>query len=78
MSLPFLDKARKTTTIIDNMSADGTRDSSHDEDMPHPELHSAAEDMLSAMHSKDSKALAEAMQRAHSHLSGDSSAADQE
>ncbi len=76
--LPFLKKARNTTTIVDNMSADGTRNSSHDEDMPHPELHSAAEDFLSAVNSKDSTALAKAMERAHNHLSGEPDASDEE
>lgn len=76
--LPFLDKNRKSVTIVDNMSADGTRESSHDEDMPHPELHSAAEDLMSAVHSKDSVGIANALKRAHEHLSGDDSAADEE
>ncbi len=78
MSLPFLDKARKQTTVIDNRLADGTRESSHDEDMPHPELHSAAEDFLSAVNSKDSVGLAKAMERAHNHLSGEPDASEQE
>lgn len=76
--LPFLKKARNTVTIVDNMSADGTRKSSHDEDMPHPELHSAAEDMMSAIHGKDSVGLAKAMERAHNHLSGEPDASDEE
>lgn len=78
MSLPFLDKARKSVTIVDNIGADGMRDSSHDEDMPHPELHSAAEELMSAIHSKDSVALSQALKRVHKHLSGDDDAADEE
>lgn len=75
--LPFLSKARKQTTVIDNRLADGTKESSHDEDMPHPELHSAAEDLMAAVHSKDSIGLAEALKRVHNHLSGEPDAADE-
>ncbi len=78
MSLPFLAKARNTTTIIDNRASDGSQESSHDEDMPHPELHAAAEDFLTAVNSKDSAALAKAMERAHNHLSGEPDASEQE
>jgi hypothetical protein len=76
--LPFLSKVRKQVTVIDNRTSDGTRESSHDEDMPHPELHSAAEDFLSAVNSKDSIALAKAIERAHNHLSGEPDASDEE
>ena len=71
MSLPFLDKLRKSTTIIDNRNADGTKESSHDEDMPHPELHAASEDLISAIHAKDGAAAAKALERIHNHLQPD-------
>ena len=76
--LPFLSKTRNTTTIIDNMSSDGTRESSHDEDMPHPELHAGAEELMSAIQAKDAVGMANALKRIHEHLSGGSSATDEE
>lgn len=68
--LPFLQPKKLAATVIAQRKSDGTSDGQdHKEDEPHPELKSAAEDMIRAVHAKDTNGVAAAMQRAHEHLS---------
>ncbi len=68
--LPFLQPKKLASSIIAKRRSDGTTEQpEHKEDEQHPELMSAAEAMIKAVHAKDSTAVAEAMKAAHEHLS---------
>ncbi len=65
--LPFLQPKKLAASIIAKRHSDGTKEE-HKEDEHHPELMGAAEDMISAVHAKDTHKVASAMKRAHEHL----------
>lgn len=67
--LPFLQPKKLASSIIAKRNEDGTSKPDEREDEHAPELMSAAEDMIRAVHSKDSDGVAAAMKRAHEHLS---------
>lgn len=67
--LPFLQPKKLASSIIAKRNEDGTSKPDEREGEHTPELMSAAEDMISAVHAKDTNAVAAAMKRAHEHLS---------
>lgn len=63
MSLPFLKPKSAAGLIISHRKPDGGTEQMHDGEDDNG-LHAAAEDMIRAFHSKDAKALAEAVRAA--------------
>lgn len=74
--LPFLKPKQIATVIMANHSADGKL---KDEPEEQPELMKHAESLISAIHAKDAKAAAEALEGINSHFeAGEADAADEE
>lgn len=66
--LPFLKPKNIASTIIASYSPEKGVQTEHEEGEQHPELMKHAESLISAIHGKDTKAVAEAMQNIQSHL----------
>lgn len=62
--LPFLKPKKITSIIIAKHKPEGGIEPMHEEDEEMPELVGAAESLISAVHSKDAKAVAEALKAA--------------
>jgi hypothetical protein len=60
--LPFLKPKNIASTIISSYKPEGKLADEHEEGDMHPELMKHAESLISAVHAKDAKAVAEAMQ----------------
>jgi hypothetical protein len=70
--LPFLQAKKIASVIIAKRNKDGSSDAPDvPEDEHHPELMSASEDMIKAVHAKDTDGVAAAFKRAHEHLSSE-------
>lgn len=63
-NLPFLKAKQVAAVIVAHRKPDGSIEVDHEEGEPAPGLMSAAEDLISAVHMKDAKAVAEALQSA--------------
>lgn len=64
MNLPFLQQKKMVSSIMANRKPDGTLEVQNEAQEMHPGLLSAAEDLISAVHSKDSQAVASALKAA--------------
>jgi hypothetical protein len=64
MNLPFLKSRKLAQVIIARKKPEGGIEPMHAEDEQDPALMSAADDLISAVHMKDSKAVADALQAA--------------
>jgi hypothetical protein len=62
--LPFLSPKKMTGIIMAKYKPEGKTEPMHEEGEMHPGLMAAAEALISAVHAKDAKAVAQAMQDA--------------
>jgi hypothetical protein len=63
--LPFLKPQRAAGVIMATRKPDGSHTPEQEEGEAHPHLMAAAEDLVRAIHAKDAKAVASAMQACH-------------
>lgn len=62
--LPFLKHRKLATIIMAKRKPEGSMEMMGEEGEEHPQLMYAAEDLISAVHAKDAKAVAEALRAA--------------
>lgn len=70
MSLPFLNPSKMASTILMKQKPDASIEVEGEEGEMDAGLKSAAEDLISAVHSKDAEAVAMALQNAMSMCNG--------
>lgn len=66
--LPFLKPKKMASVIMASRKPDGSAAPDKKEDEKAPESISAAESLISAVHSKDAEAVAKALDAYHAHL----------
>lgn len=66
--LPFLRPKQIASVIMSKQTPDGHIEDQHKEDEQHPMLVKHAEDLVRAVHAKDSEAVAGAMSNIHNHM----------
>lgn len=76
--LPFLKPKNIASTIIASYSPEKGVRAEHEEGEQHPELMKHAESLISAIHAKDAKSVAEAMSNINEHMNADESAESEE
>ena len=64
MSLPFLKPEKMASIIVANRKKDGSIQTSHEQGEQKPELMSAAEDLIRAVHAKEASKVASALKAA--------------
>lgn len=62
--LPFLAPKKMVSVIVAKRKPEGQVEDVHKEDESHPELMMAAEDLIRAVHSKDTQGVADALEHA--------------
>lgn len=62
--LPFLRPDKMVSVIVAKRKPEGQVEDLHKEDEAHPDLIMAAEDLIRAVHSKDTQAVADALEQA--------------
>lgn len=63
--LPFLQPKKMASVMMAKRKKDGSHEIQHEEGGHHPALMSAADDLIRAVHSKDSHGVASAMKAGH-------------
>lgn len=69
--LPFLKHRKISSVIIAKRNPEGNVEAMHEEGEQSPELMNAADSLISAVHMKDSEAVAEALKSAFEAMKGD-------